>query len=48
MFKTFTDIEVAAQSQDFGGFLYWVPDACKAKVKTEKTLQQKKSLNRWA
>ena len=41
MFKTFTSIAVAAQSQDFRGFLYWVPDACKAKVKTEKLFNKR-------
>jgi hypothetical protein len=41
MLKIFPGIEVAAQSQDFKGFLYWVPDTCKAKVKPEKLFNKR-------
>ena len=41
MLETFAGIEVASQSQNFKGFLYWVPDACNAREKTEKLFNKR-------
>ena len=38
MLETFAGIEEASQSQNFKGLLYWVPDACNAREKTEKAV----------